>query len=112
MRVERAPAQPNEWFVVRLVRPEQISKARAILSGQDPNQIVFGELADGDGGFNRDPKASRNWSWHMVPDSVTFVDSTVEIYDGAPSTVESDKAEYLRIGRYGPWGSHLEGELP
>ena len=111
VRVERAP-QPAERFVVRLVRPEQIATARAIVSGRQPSQIVFGSLADGDGGFNRDPVAGRAWSWHMVPESITFVDTTVEIYDGTPSIVEADKAGYLRIGRYGPWGSHVERELP
>jgi hypothetical protein len=110
--VGRAPSQPDERFVVRLVTPEQITAARAMISGQRPRQIVFGSLADGSGGFNRDPVSGRSWSWHLVPGSVTFVDVTAEIYDGAPSGVERDKAEYLRLGRYGPWGSRVERELP
>ena len=110
--VDRASPRQDERFVVRLVSPEQIAAARAMVSGQRPRQIVFGRLADGGGGFNVDPVAGRSWSWHLVPDSVTFVDVTAEIYDGAPSGVESDKAEYLRLGRYGPWGSRVERELP
>ena len=112
VRVPLTPPRNDERFVVRLVNPAQIATARAILSGQQPQQIVFGSLADGNGGFNRDPGAGRSWSWHMVPESVTFVDATAEIYDGDPSTVEANKAEYLRLGRYGPWGSLIERELP
>jgi hypothetical protein len=110
--VDRAPSQADERFVVRLVRPEQIAAARAMAAGQQPAQIVFGDLADGGGGFNRDPVAGRAWTWHLVPDSVRFVDVTAEIYDGAPSWVEREKAEWLRLGRYGPWGSRIERELP
>lgn len=110
-RVPLEPTAPDERFVVRLVKPEQIAAARAMAAGQQPAQIVFGSIADGDGGFNHDPSAGRSWTWHLVPDSVTFVDVTAEIYDGRPSGVERDKAEYLRIGRYGPWGSYIEREL-
>ncbi len=92
--------------------PEQIAAARAMILGQQPHQIVFGTLADGNGGFNRDPVSGRSWTWHLVLGSVTFVDVTAEIYDGAPSGVERDKAEYLRLGRFGPWASRVERELP
>lgn len=104
--------QPDERFVVRLTKPEQIAAARAMISGQQPRQIVYGEIVDGGGGYNRDPSTGRAWSWHLVSESITFVDVTAEIYDGAPSGVERDRADYLRLGRYGPWGSYIERELP
>ncbi len=102
----------EERFVIRLVTAEQIAAARAILAGTQPQRIVIGQLADGGGGYNRDPVAGRTWSWHMVPETISFVDLAIELCDGLPSDVEANKSYWLNtVGQFCPWASQLDSEL-
>jgi hypothetical protein len=102
----------GERFVIRLATAEQIATARAILAGTQPQRIVFGQLADGNGGYNFDHLSGRVWSWRLVPETITFVEITPEIYDGRPSEVERNRNYWLyTLGRFGPWAGVLEGEV-
>lgn len=109
--VKLEPAQADQRFVIRLTKTEQIAAACAMISNKRPAQLVFGNFVEGDGGFNHDPVAQRAWSWHLVPDTVTFVDIIAEVYDATPSFVEQNKAMFHHLGKYGPWASRVEREL-
>jgi hypothetical protein len=86
--------------------------AEAILDGTIPQRIISGTLADGDGGFNHDPVSGRVWSWHLVPETVSFVEAAIELCDGKPSYVEENKEYWLEsVGSFCPWSSQLESEL-
>lgn len=78
----------DQAFVVRLVTPEPVVLARDRVAGTQPQGIVSGKLAEGDGGFNRDPGSGEHWTWHLIPDTVNFPQLAMEVCDGRPSDVE------------------------
>jgi hypothetical protein len=92
-----------ETFRVRLAEPAQIREAeRLIDTGQE--QVLTGTLRRGDGGFNAP------YSWHLAPETVEFVDVTIEVCDGLPSFVESDLDYWVdTVGTYCPWSSQVVG---
>jgi hypothetical protein len=62
----------------------------------------LGELARGDGRFNRP------WSWHLKPGSVRMVDASIEFCDGLSSHVESDLDYWVDIvGQYCLWSAEI-----
>jgi hypothetical protein len=95
----------GETFRIRLEDSDRIDQARRILRGEEPQRTVTGSLEAGDGGFN-DP-----WSWHLVPETVEFVEHTIELCDGLPSFVEEELDEWLNnVGTYCPWLSEIVAE--
>ena len=95
----------DETFRVRIENPDLIAQARRILAGEEPQKIVTGSLAAGDGGFN-DP-----WSWHVVPETVGFAEAAIELCDGKPSFVEDDLSYWLNtVGTYCPWSAQVIAE--
>src|SRR5512146_1966225 len=74
----------GERFRVLLRDDALIAHARRILSGSEPQKIVNGDLASGNGGFNT------GWSWHLKPEGIGFADATIELCDGRPSMVEAN----------------------
>lgn len=102
----------REAFVVRLVKPEQIAIARARADGSKPQGIVSGKLADGDGGFNRNPSSNKRWTWHLIPESVSFPELAMELCDGRPSDVEANKSHWLNdIKMFCPWSAKIIGPV-
>jgi hypothetical protein len=102
----------DERFVIKLVTKEQIEVAEAMLEGRIPQKIVVGTLADGNGGFNHDPLSGRNWSWHLIPETVSFADQAIELCDGKPSYIEENKEYWLEtVKQFCPWDSQIESEL-
>ena len=103
-------------FVVRLSKPEAIAKARDLIAhpptnGDDPPH-VYGTVARGSDGYNRDPVTGRQWHWHLVPNSVVFVEQSAEGYDGRPSDLEADVNHWVNVlKKFGPWASIVEREL-
>ncbi len=102
----------NENFVVRLVKPDQIAVARARLNGTKPQGIISGHLVNGDGGFNRDPDSNTHWSWHIDPNTVSFPQIAMEVCDGRPSDVESNKSHWITsVKMFCPWSAKVIREL-
>ena len=106
----------SDWrdssFIVATSNPQLIQQATAQLNRPiSERQIVFGKLQAGSGGYNRN--ASHLFKWHFKEDDWSFVDVTIEIYDGRPySDVDSDTAYWLNtMTRYGSWGSYLKRKL-
>ena len=101
----------GEQFVVLINDPAAAAKARDILAGRAPQQIVVADLKYGNGGFNFDGNIC--YSWHLDPDDVTFAEFTVELCDGRPySDVERDVTYWVdHVGYYCPWSGVLVAEI-
>lgn len=93
----------RETFRVRITAPDQIREAERLLNtGEERN--VTGTLQRGDGGFNAP------YSWHLDPETVEFVDVTIEVCDGLPSFIEEDLDYWVdTVGTYCPWSSQVVG---
>jgi hypothetical protein len=106
----------TEWrdtsFIIATSDPQMIQAAEAQLARPvAERQIVFGKLQAGNGGYNRN--GSHLFKWHFKEDEWSFVDMTIEIYDGRPySDVDSDTAYWLNtMTRYGSWDSYLRRKV-
>ena len=91
-----------ERFRVAVATDEQAALADAALATGRVG-VVHGTLAPGDGDVNAD------YSWHLVPETITFPDLAIEVCDGRPrSDVEADLDYWLgTVGIYCPWGARL-----
>ncbi len=95
-------APEGERFRILLRDPERIAEADELLRSGSLARDVAGGLARGDGGFNSP------WSWHLVPDSVRFVEGSTEVCDGCPSFLEADLDYWIDVvGNYCPWTSEV-----
>lgn len=102
----------QERYVIRLVTTKQIDAARSILSGASPQRIVSGKLADGGDGYNQDPVSSKKWTWHVIPETISFVEVAMELCDGLPTHVEGNKEHWIKdVKHYCPWKSRIIKEL-
>lgn len=100
-------AAPDERFVIATDDPDLVAAARAELALPAGERRLFpvGRLAAGDGGFNL------GYRWHLAPDGLELVETTVEVCDGVPSTVESDLAYWLgTVATFCPRSGYLVAE--
>ena len=96
---EHAPV--GELFRVLIRDPAVIAEADALVGAGD-GRFVAGNLVGGDGGFNQP------WSWHLDPESIAFVEMSVEVCDGCPSFIEADLAYWIdTVGQYCPASSEV-----
>ena len=107
---------PNDWrdssFVVATANPELINKITEQLKKPIVSrQIVMGELASGNGGYNKN--AGHDFNWHFIENKWELVDVSAEIYDGrAYSDVHNDPDYWLgQMKRFSPWGSYIKREI-
>ena len=110
-------SSPADWrdtaFTVRTNNAALIQKADAQLAlPVAQRQIVFGELATGNGGYNKN--VSFAFNWHFKEESWDLVDITAEIYDGRPYTDVHLNTAYWQetMTRFGSWGSFIRKKLP
>lgn len=91
-----------ETFRIALTHPARIAEAEQLLA-TGGNRVVFGVLAAGDGGHNA------TYSWHLRPETVEFVDVSMEACSGRPrSDVESDLDYWLNTMKvYCPWSATI-----
>lgn len=95
----------GERFIIHILDRETIRLAEENLRG---GNILFpmGELARGDGGFNRP------WNWHLKPETVRMVEFSIELCDGLPSHIENDLDYWVEtVKSYCPWGARIVGKL-
>lgn len=96
----------NEQYRVRIDNALLATKARRMMSGAERQQIVTGEVARGDGGFNV------GYAWHIKPSTIAFADVTMEVCDGRPSDVESDVDYWVdTVKVFCPWGGAFVSEV-
>ena len=88
----------SEEYRIRLTDPSDIEIARQLLAGEEAPGIPNGVVVRGEADVNE------GYSWHIDPDSVEFVDFTVEVCDGLPSYVEE---EIITSDRYCPWSAEV-----
>jgi hypothetical protein len=89
----------GERFVMLVKDREAARLAEERMAGLN-NMFPSGELARGDGGFNRP------WSWHLVPETVIMAEVSIELCDGLPSHVESGLDYWVdTVGRFCPWSA-------
>lgn len=87
-----------ETYQVLLTDPADIAIARQLLAGEEAPRIPNGLVVRGDPGVNT------GYSWQIDPESIEFVDMTMEVCDGRPSDVEQ---EIITSDRYCPWSAEV-----
>ena len=97
----------NQMFIVSIIDPVTIQQAQDCYGyGQaypgDPRcgRHITGRIAAGDGGFNT------NWNWHLIPETVRMVETSMELCDGVPNDVERDGINF-DAGTFCPWASYI-----
>jgi uncharacterized protein (TIGR03437 family) len=101
----------TEIFTFKLLDPELIQHARALLAGtrQDLPHVI-GTIVKAPAPYNRP------WSYHFDPATISFFDLAVEVCDGNIQYVEDHLDEagghFLPGNRWCPWNSRLVREVP
>jgi hypothetical protein len=91
-------------FKVFVKNPAAISRLVQIDKGANIGQIPNGRILGGSGAGNHNAPHA----WHLDPNDIEIVDTTIELCDGSPAYVDANIAEYVDvIGRYCPWGARL-----
>lgn len=74
-------------------------------------QLVTGELAKGNGGYNRN--ATHQFGWRFKENKWSLADMSIEIYDGrAYSDLDLNPNYWFnQMKRFGPWGSYIKREI-
>jgi hypothetical protein len=82
-----------------------VSEARQLV-GSGRSRIPNFDLLDGAG-------ADPQWSWHVNPATPAFSDAAIELCDGCPRDIESDKAYWLQnVKTYCPWSAIVSAVSP
>jgi hypothetical protein len=87
-----------EQYKIRLTDPTDIEIARKLLAGEEAPRIPNGLIVQGE------PDVNVGYTWHIDPESVEFVDITIEVCDGLPSDVENGM---ITSERYCPWSAEV-----
>ncbi|HEU4321795.1 MAG TPA: hypothetical protein VFS21_01485 [Roseiflexaceae bacterium] len=88
----------SETYRILLTDPADIEAARRLLAGEQAPSIPNGRVVRGDPGVNT------GYSWHIDPDSLEFVEVTIEVCDGKPSDVEQ---EIITSEQFCPWSAKV-----
>jgi hypothetical protein len=87
-------AADGSMWRARLMKPADISIARALLAGKPGPRIPNGRIVRGS------PDVNLGWSWHLDPHDFEWTDVATEVCDGNPESVEN---RTLSGDRYCPW---------
>jgi hypothetical protein len=88
----------GEEYKIRLTDRADIEIARKLLVGEAPPRIPNGVVVRGD------PDVNVGYTWPIDPESVEFVDITMEVCDGLPSDVGKG---IITSDRYCPWSAEV-----
>lgn len=100
----------TDYFIFKLIEPEKILHARAILTGQEtsrthPKGTILKKRVD----YNPD------WSYHLDPSSIDFFSVSMEVCDANMEYIEEHLAEVggetLPNSFWCPWNSKLVREI-
>ena len=94
----------DEEFRVWVTNPDTIQQILDLQRGISSANIPNGRILRGPG------QADHNepWSWHLDPEQIEMAEITVEVCDGAPSSVEEELDYFVEtVGQYCPWSARL-----
>jgi hypothetical protein len=100
----------QDRFVIKLVDQEKINHARDLLAGiTSKKPSVMGTIMKLKENYNA------NWSYHLIPESISFFDVAIEVCDANMRYVEEHLGEvggaFLPGHRWCPWQSQLTKEI-
>lgn len=103
-------ADEQDRFVIKLVDQEKISHARDLLTGiTSERPSVMGTIMKSKENYNP------NWSYHLMPESISFFDIAIEVCDANMRYVEEHLKEvggaFLPGNQWCPWSSELTKEI-
>lgn len=103
-------SEEHDRFVIKLVDPEKINHARDLLAGTTSERpSVMGTIMKLKENYNP------NWSYHLIPESISFFDIAIEVCDANMRYVEENLGEvggaFLPGHRWCPWQSQLTKEI-
>lgn len=84
-----------------LTRKLEVVAQGTSLVGAGNVKIVHGLVATGPGGFNAP------WQWHLVPESVQFVDLAMELCDVCPLPDHAVQRWIETVGYFCPWSTEV-----
>jgi hypothetical protein len=100
----------GQRFRLVALDPRTIAQLRRLRREQPIEDVPFPI-----GPIRRGPGARRHnapWGWHFDPVQVVLTEAATEVCDAEPSYVEDHIDEFIRIGRYCPWGARLVALRP
>ena len=103
----------GEQYSIFITNAETIDKVMLNWNnGRTAGGIPAGRVVKGEEPYNKP------WSWHIDPEDIHIVDTTVEIQDGLPSHVEADVEAWIQSRVYflpishGTFPSRITAEKP
>lgn len=102
-------ASHNETFHARTNDPRLIDQLRAELAKPAEQRILHPH-----GALRRDDDHGVNapWHWSYVEDQWGMAEMSAEVCDGWPSDVEHRLDDWMHVGSFCPWSSHISREVP
>ena len=95
----------QEEFRIWVTNEQTIQQILDLRDGKSSANIPNGALHEGEGLADHNAP----WLWHVDPVDIEMAEFTIEVCDGRPSLVDSLLDDYLRVGRFCPWGAQLVG---
>ncbi len=94
---------PEGYLFRVLTRDPGVIAEGTRLVGAGPEKIVFGFVATGSGGFNSP------WAWHLIPETVQFVDLATEVCDACTILGGEDAVQWWidNVGSFCPWTTEV-----
>jgi len=94
----------GQRFKAFVTNAQAIADLFALQNGQSTASIPNGRVLRGRGAGEHNAP----YDWHLDPTDIQMAGATIELCDGAPSSVQANIGEYVDvIGRYCPWGASL-----
>lgn len=100
---DRDGTRPAEHLTIWSTSPKFIEEAARLAESGERRVPVFERVVDG-------ADCDAQYSWHVDPGDMSFVDASTEVCDAEPSFVEEVKDHWISaVGRYCPWNAKIVG---
>ena len=93
----------GERFHVWVTNDATIEQILDLRDGTSEANIPNGVLRPGPGIADH----NEPWLWHLDDEEIAMAEAAIEVCDGRPSLVDALLDDYLRVGRFCPWGARL-----
>jgi hypothetical protein len=97
-------------FIVEITDPAKIEHARKVIAGvEKKGTLITGTISPESRWYNP------NWSFHIIPSSLSFTERSIEVCSAAPEYVEGHLSEvggaFLPNRHWCPWCGKLKKEI-